>query len=101
MPSTIWFFLVPQPAPDQSRAPTVLTIHQLNHTTVTNTDITRIHTRQEYLAAKPYDGFMHPFDGIVARLGLTMPLAYFLYAVSLVPSWAFMILVSFGSRYLM
>ena len=97
MPS-LWVFLVPQPLPDQSPGPTPLNIFPLNTTTTTVNDITAVHTRRLYLHTEQYTGVMHPFDGIFARLGLTMPMAYVLWGMAKVPSWAFMIAISFFSR---
>ena len=96
--STIWFFIVPYPAADQSRPATNIYLFPLNGTTVTSADITSIHTRRKYNHMKPYEGPMHPFDGWVTKMGLTEPLAYGLHYISKVPSWAFMIGMSFFSR---
>lgn len=97
--ATIWVILVPQPLPDQSKGPTHITVHRLNTTTVTEDEITRLHTRKLYLGAPRYEGVLHPFDGWIAQYGLTEPMAVGLYYFSKIPSWAFMIGLSFFSRY--
>ena len=48
-----------------------------------------------------YEGAFHPFDGSLAKFGLNQPMAYLLTAFALVPSWAFMIIISLASRSLM
>lgn len=97
--ATVWYLRVPKALPSQSTGPTALTIHPLNYTTVTTSDITDIHTKQLYLEQTPYDGFMHPLDGIVAHSGLQLPLSYFLFFMAKIPSPIFMIGLSFFSRY--
>lgn len=47
---------------------------------------------------EPYEGPFHPFDGFLAKVGATEPLAHVLYYIGKVPSWAFMIGMSFFSR---
>jgi len=96
---TIWYYRVPKPAGDQSQGPTALTLHNLNATTVTSSDITRIHTAKEYENQTPYDGIMHPLDGAIKQFGVQFPLAWFLFAMSKIPSPLFMIGLSFFSRY--
>lgn len=90
--------LLPQPLPDQSAGPTHITVHYFNLTTVSNADITRLHTRKEYLHAERYEGALHPFDGWVQRSGLVVPMAWALWGLSKVPSWAFLVGMSFVSR---
>lgn len=94
----VWFFLVPKPGPDQSQPPTLITEHPLNATSVTNDDIVSIHSRQTYLSRPPVQGMLHPFDGWVAKAGLTVPMAYTLYALGKIPSWAMMLGISLFSR---
>jgi len=58
------------------------------------------------LQAQPVDknfryiepNFFHPFHGIVADYGLTIPVGYVLWALNAIPSWAMMLFVSFFSR---
>lgn len=71
----------------------------MNHTTVTAEPIIAIHTEQKYLTAETYNGAFHPFDGWVAKAGLSLPLAYFLFGMGKIPSWAFMVGISLFSRF--
>lgn len=95
---TLWHFQVPVAQPDQSKPATTLHIVPLNTTTTTTQDIVKIHTEQTYKEIPPYEGLFHPIDGWLAKLGLLTPLGYGLWAFALVPSWAFMIGISFLSR---
>lgn len=45
-----------------------------------------------------YEGFFHPFDGPLAQYGLTIPFGYLVWGFSQIPSWMFMIGISFFSR---
>ncbi|EGS23101.1 uncharacterized protein CTHT_0015900 [Thermochaetoides thermophila DSM 1495] len=44
------------------------------------------------------EGWLHPFDGKLAKLGLSVPVAYFFYGLNAVPTWVLMLVVSFVSR---
>lgn len=99
-PSLVHMFL-PQPLADQSEPATTVRSIPLNRTTVTATEIANVHLKEEYKNVEPYEGFWHPFDGPLAKLGLSIPAGYAIWGFSVVPSWAFMILVSFLSRNIM
>ncbi|KAL2260989.1 hypothetical protein VTK26DRAFT_4835 [Humicola hyalothermophila] len=47
------------------------------------------------------DGWLHPFDGKLARYGLNVPLGYAVWALNSIPSWAMMLAISFISRTMM
>lgn len=100
-PPTIWHIQLPISAEDQSRASTTVRILRLNTTTTTTQDIARIHTEKTYEKVSVYEGAFQPFDGWLAQLGLVTPIGYILYGFSAVPSWAFMVVISFVSRNLM
>ncbi len=100
-PPTVLHFLLPQPLADQSTPATTCRSFGLNRTTITAPEIAGIHLQEKYLEKTPYEGFFHPFDGPLARYGLSIPVGYAIWGFSLVPSWAFMIAVSFISRSLM
>ncbi|KAL7941645.1 hypothetical protein V8C42DRAFT_334356 [Trichoderma barbatum] len=92
----IWAWeMLPKPAPiDIYRK-------RLNITTVTAEEIVQLHeagTKEDWTLV---DGFFHPFNGKAAELGLSMPLGYVLWGFSVIPQWAFMIIVSFASRRMM
>jgi hypothetical protein len=104
----IWHFTVPQAtrgasaqAPGQASGPTHLHIVHINGTTVSSTDILKIHTEKTYLKEEEYTGFLHPIDGFVAKYGLTQPLGYVLWFFGTTPSWMMMIGISFISRQIM
>ncbi|KAL8720466.1 MAG: hypothetical protein Q9181_007907 [Wetmoreana brouardii] len=98
---TIWHIQLPVVAPDQSKPATTIRILGLNTTTTTARDIVKIHSEKTYEKRPVYEGALHPFDGWVAKSGLSVPLGYVLFAFANVPSWAFMIVISMGSRYVM
>ncbi|KAL8833625.1 MAG: hypothetical protein Q9170_004173 [Blastenia crenularia] len=100
-PPTIWHIELPVTQADQSTPATTIRIVGLNTTTATAADIVEIHTKKTYEQRPVYEGALHPFDGWVAQYGLLTPLGYTLYGFANIPSWAFMIVVSMGSRYIM
>ena len=100
-PPQILHFLLPQPLSDQSTPATTYRNIRLNRTTITAPEIAAIHLQESYKEMEPYEGVWHPIDGFLATNGLAIPVAYVIWGFSLIPSWAFMILVSFASRTMM
>lgn len=100
-PAAIYYIQLPIPAADQSKPQTTIYKVKLNTTTTTTQDIVQIHTQQTYLKSPTYEGYFHPFDGVLAQYGLNVPVGYVFWAFALVPSWMFMILISFVSRTIM
>lgn len=100
-PPTVLHMLLPQPLADQSTPATTVRSIYLNRTTVTAPEIAAIHLQEKYKEQEPYEGFWHPFDGPLAKNGLAIPIGYVIWGFSKVPSWAFMIGVSFLSRNIM
>ena len=98
---TLWHIERPVPDPDQSRASTTIRIIDVNTTTITAPEIVQLHTQKGYLDAAVYEGAFHPFNGWLARYQLNKAIGYVLFGVSVVPSWAFMIVVSMVSRQFM
>ncbi|KAL8992617.1 MAG: hypothetical protein Q9169_006963 [Polycauliona sp. 2 TL-2023] len=98
---TIWHIQLPVAGDDQSRPATTIRKLGLNTTTVTANDIVKIHAEKTYEKRPVYEGALHPFDGWAATTGLNVPMGYVLYAAARIPSWAFMIVISMGSRYVM
>jgi hypothetical protein len=78
-----------------------LHITHINGTTVSATEILKVHTEKTYLEQEEYTGFLHPIDGPVAKYGLTQPLGYVLWFFGTTPSWVMMIGISFLSRQIM
>ncbi|KAK3675006.1 hypothetical protein LTR78_004939 [Recurvomyces mirabilis] len=97
-PPTVIHIQLPQPLADQSTPATTVRSISLNRTTVTAPEIAALHLQDKYLEKEVYEGFWHPFDGPLAKSGMQIPLAYAIWGFSKVPSWAFMIGLSFVSR---
>ncbi|OTB01049.1 hypothetical protein M426DRAFT_323830 [Hypoxylon sp. CI-4A] len=92
----IWIFeVLPEPAPVN------IWTKRFNMTTVTSDDIAELQTEGYKSVAKLHDGLFHPFDGTLAKNGLAIPAGWVLWVFNLLPSWAFMILVSIFSRTIM
>ncbi|CAD0084154.1 unnamed protein product [Aureobasidium vineae] len=96
-PSVIYMQL-PQPLPDQTTPATTVHFIALNRTTVSAQDIVEIATEKAFKQRTPYEGFFHPFDGVLAKTGLGIPFGWVVYGFSVMPSWALMIGISFFSR---
>ena len=97
-PPSLLHLQLPQPLADQSTPASTVRSIKLNSTTVTATQLAAIHLQEKYLETEPYEGFFHPFDGPLAQYGLNVPLGYAVHYFSMIPSWAFMIGISFFSR---
>ena len=91
---------LPRPLADQSTPATTVRFIGLNRTSVVASDIWEIASsgKGTYKDAEPYEGYFHPFDSFLAQQGLNLYLGTFIYYVAMVPSWAFMIAISFFSR---
>ncbi|GIZ40637.1 hypothetical protein CB0940_00418 [Cercospora beticola] len=100
-PPTVLHLQLPQPLADQSTPASTVRSIRVNTTTVTAADIAAIHLQEKYLETEPYEGFFHPFDGPLAQYGLTIPFGYLVWGFSQIPSWMFMIGISFFSRTIM
>jgi len=100
--ASIYYFLLPEPKPNQSPASTPIYWVPLNLTTVTADDIVKISQHTTYLqTGSRWDSALHPIDGWVAQYGLLEPLAYFLHYLAKIPSWMFTIGISLFGRQLM
>ncbi|KAF1991498.1 hypothetical protein K402DRAFT_388897 [Aulographum hederae CBS 113979] len=97
-PPGIYYMLLPAPLPDQSKPSTTVYYLPLNRTSVKTQDIVKLHTEEKYKVAKPYEGYWHPFDSILATTGAALPIAWGMWALAKMPNWLPMILVSFMSR---
>lgn len=95
------YFQVPKAQADGERAPTPLHIVFLNDTTVTPEEIYQIHSKKLWQKVDAYEGVLHPTDSWLARNNLNVPLGYAIYGLSSIPSWLFMIVISFVSRTMM
>lgn len=97
-PPSVVYIQRPQPLADQSTPATPVYMLPLNRTSVTASEIAAIHTESKFQNQAPYEGFFHPFDGQLAKLGLDIPFGYGVYYFSLIPSWAMMVGISFFTR---
>lgn len=91
---TLWLFdLLPPPAPVD------IYMKRLNLSTTDSDTFTKLYeTKEDKSQFKLKDGYFHPFDGELAKYGVAVPVAYALWAMSILPSWAMMLGVSFLSR---
>ncbi|RFU28000.1 hypothetical protein B7463_g8340, partial [Scytalidium lignicola] len=93
-PLNLWIMEVPAP-------PAPVDIHHwnLNATTTTAKTFQDLRSSGEWKNKPAYEGYyFHPFNGLLAQYNLAVPLGYFFWGFSIVPSWLFMIIVSFFSR---
>ncbi|OAA63069.1 hypothetical protein ISF_04945 [Cordyceps fumosorosea ARSEF 2679] len=92
---SIWAFdMLPEPA--------AIDIYKrrLNMTTTTADDLVTLQAKGKK-SFELLDSWFHPFNGKLAELGLSIPVGYAFWAFSLVPNWAFMLIVSMVSRTIM
>jgi len=82
-------------------APVDIHLVSLNTTTTSVKTFTDLHATNSWKEQAPYEGYFHPFDGQLAKLGVAVPLGYVLWALTIIPSWLFMIGISFISRSIM
>ncbi|KAL9106415.1 MAG: hypothetical protein Q9227_008557 [Pyrenula ochraceoflavens] len=98
---SVWHYSIPIASVSQSQAPTTLHIVPLKTNDTSTQDIVKIHSEKTYTKVPAYEGMFHPIDGALAKTGLLVPLGYVFYGFSAVPSWMFMIGISFLSRTIM
>jgi hypothetical protein len=82
-------------------APVDIRILTLNTTTTNVKTFTDLHSSKTWKEQTPYEGYFHPFDGPLAQYGVAVPLGYVFWIFAVVPSWLFMIGISFISRNIM
>lgn len=97
-PPSVYTMFLQHPLPDQTVASTPVYTTALNRSSVTVMDIVNIHAKEEYKKNGPYEGYFHPFDGVLAKTGLDVPLAYVMWGLSKMPSWLPMVAISVLSR---
>jgi hypothetical protein len=101
----LWLFEVSAPPP----APVEIHTKRMNLTTVTAQDIVDAYGSAAAASNKTEagwnrfdpNGYFHPTEGKLARLGLAVPLGYVFWALNVIPSWGMMLIVSFLSRTMM
>jgi len=95
---SIWSFnMLPPPAPVE------IYKKRLNMTTTTSEELVQLNAAESKDKAGfvLLDSWFHPFNGKITELGLSVPYGYTMWALSLVPNWLFMLIVSFASRSMM
>jgi len=97
----LWHFQIPHPLPDQSTPAVTARRIRLNRSNSTASDIVALHTEKKFEEYEPYTGVFHPFNGTLHELGLAMPYAYVMWALTVMPQWVPMVVISFVSRSLM
>lgn len=80
---------------------TTVRVIGLNLTSTTAEELLHIHTQKTYEATPIYDSIFHPFDGALAKNGVALPVAYVIAGFSMIPTWTYMIIISFVSRNIM
>ena len=60
-----------------------------------------LHSGKKYETGLVYEGYFDPIDGQLAHFGLLKPIGYVLFGFSMIPSWAFMLVISMVSRTVM
>lgn len=95
---SVYHYQVPKAQPEGEKLPTPLHIVYMNATTVTPEELYEIHSKKLFEKVPANEGALHPVDGWLAEYNLNVPLGYVIYAAGAVPSWMFMIGISFFSR---
>ena len=101
-PPTVWHIQRPVADKDQSAAPlSTIRINYLNVTSTTVGDMVALHTGKGYEKGMVYEGYFQPIDGPLAQMGILKYVGYVMFGFGLIPSWAFMVIVSMVSRTIM
>jgi len=100
-PPTIWHIQRPVAHADQSTPASTIHINYLNVTETTVGDMVALHSGKKYETGMIYEGYFHPFDGPLAKAGVNKIVGYIMFGFGLVPSWAFMLVISMVSRSVM
>lgn len=95
-PPSLWIMHVAAPP-----APVDVRTIYMNSTTTDVKTFTDLHSSRSWKEKPLYEGYFHPFDGPLAQFGLAVPLGYLFWVFAVVPSWLFMIAISFISRNIM
>ncbi|KAI0484400.1 hypothetical protein GGR56DRAFT_23868 [Xylariaceae sp. FL0804] len=92
----LWVFeMLPEPSPIN------IYTKWLNFTTTTSDDLIELQKSDYKSELKLHDGMFHPFNGPLAQNKLSTPVGYIIWAFNILPSWAFMVIISMVSRSMM
>ncbi|MCJ1278586.1 hypothetical protein MMC21_006403 [Puttea exsequens] len=97
-PPTVWHFQRSSAGEGQSTPATTIRINYVNWENVTVGDVVALHTGKKFEEGIVYEGYFHPLDGPLKQLGINKIVGYITFGFSLIPSWAFMLIVSMASR---
>lgn len=97
-PPTIWHVQRPVAKEDQSTPASTIYVNYLNVTTTTVGDMVSLHSGKKYETGVLYEGYFHPLDGPLAQMGVNKIVGYIIFGFGMVPSWAFMVIISMVSR---
>lgn len=87
------FDVLPPPAPVE------IYRKRLNLSSATTQTLLDLHAEGNKDSFNAYEGkWFHPYNGILAQNGLSIPFGYFFMYFNMIPSWAMMLAVSFVSR---
>ena len=100
-PPTIWHIQRPVALADQSTPASTIYINYFNVTHSTVGDMVALHSGKKYEEGILYNGWFDPLDGQLAKFGVNKAIGYALFGIGMVPSWAFMIVISMVSRTIM
>ncbi|KAI9884508.1 MAG: 39S ribosomal protein L24, mitochondrial [Watsoniomyces obsoletus] len=97
-PPALFHFLIPRShdVPIEMRV-----MKHINASTITAPELVKMHLDKSWQKIEPYEGIFHPFDGFLAKWGLSTPVGYVLAAYSKLPSWAPLVVLSILTRTLM
>lgn len=95
-PPSLWIMELSTPP-----APVDVWVKALNATDTTVKTFTDLHASKDWKTKPVYEGYFHPFDGPLAQYGVAVPLGYVFWVFATIPSWMFMIGISFLSRTMM
>ena len=107
-PATIWHVARPAAAEfgaakvkGEAKPETKITTTRLNVTTVTAQELVELHTLGKWKEGSAEQGYFHPFDGPVAKVGALVPFGYVMDVLGKIPPFIFMIGLSFLTRHFM
>ena len=107
-PATVWHVERPAAAEYEAAkargegAPeTKIAVTRLNVTTVTTQDVMELHSLGKWEEGSAVQGFFHPFDGPMAKVGVLVPFGYVMDRLGKIPPFVLMIVLSFLTRHFM
>ena len=98
-PPTIWHIQRPHAKRGEQSAPaSTVRINYLKFNETKAQDMVALHTGKKYEDGLLYDGYFQPFNGLLKEYGLNKIAGYVAFGFGMVPSWAFMLVVSMITR---